>query len=578
MSQIFVSIEVNSCSIRRCYVESWLEAAPPKLTPSADLLIPIRLFSDSLLRDSHITSPPAITQTRYPAMMIDWCRARRIRFAWQLIRSSHWQLVCMSSGSPSSNNTTATTAGTMSDSSIASIASMRASVRVPKAVLAAYGSLAFPLAAAFIALQVIVPTFYAQNTALSLTAIGGLLLLARLCDTVTDPLVGYWSDRSNFRLGRRKLFVLVAAPLIGISTWFLFNPVDGVGGAYLLFWTVAIYVAGTLSIVPASAWAAELSPDYNQRSLITGVRVAFGLAGTLAALILPALIASESTEDLGSTLKIITILVLVTLLITTLWAAFSVPDTARTALPPNSISAAWLLMKSHNPFRQLLVSFLLNAVANAIPATLFLLFVTHVLGVPGQAGIFLVLYFVCAALAVPFWVAVSKRYGKHGTWSFAMILACLFFLWTPFLNAATVMWFYVIVIATGFATGADLALPSAINADVIEWDALQSGFTRPGLFFALWGTASKLSYALAIGIAFPLLDFAGFSANGENSESALFWLGVLYGAPCILFKLAAIWTMRGYPITQSVHADIRKQLHERQILTDAVRDDALKTD
>ena len=300
---------------------------------------------------------------------------------------------------------------------------------VSKHVMAAYGSLAFPLAAAFIALQVIVPTFYAQNTALSLSAIGGLILLARLFDTLTDPLVGYWSDQSMVRFGRRKIFVVVAAPLIAISVWFLFNPVANAGGAYLLFWTTAIYVAGTLSVVPASAWAAELSSDYNQRSLITGIRVAFGLAGTLAALIVPAVLTSDSSEDYAATLRVITILVLVSLTITTAWAAMRVPDTAKTTLPPNSISAAWLLMKSHNPFRQLLVSFLLNAVANAIPATLFLLFVTDVLGVPEQAGLFLFLYFICAALAVPFWVALSRRFGKHETWSFAMLLACMFFIW-----------------------------------------------------------------------------------------------------------------------------------------------------
>ncbi|MFK7859447.1 MAG: MFS transporter [Granulosicoccus sp.] len=440
--------------------------------------------------------------------------------------------------------------------------------RVSKSILAAYGSLAFPLAAAFIALQVIVPTFYAENTTLSLTAIGGILLLARLCDTVTDPLVGYWSDQSTVRFGRRKLFVVIAAPLIGLSVWFLFNPASGVGGGYLLFWTIAIYVAGTLSIVPASAWAAELSADYNQRSLITGIRVAFGLAGTLAALIVPALLATDASDNLGSTLKAITLLVLVTLVITTVWAAISVPDTAKTTLPQNSINAAWVLMKTRNPFRQLLVSFLLNAVANAIPATLFLLFVTHVLDDASLAGVFLFLYFICAAAAVPFWVAVSRRFGKHRTWSVAMVMACLFFLWTPFLDADTVFWFYIIVVATGFATGADLALPSAINADVIEWDALETGYTRPGLFFALWGTASKLSYALAVGIAFPLLDLTGFSANGENSSMSLMWLAILYGAPCILFKLAAIWTMRGYPITEVVHADIRRQLDARDISVD----------
>ena len=434
--------------------------------------------------------------------------------------------------------------------------------KVPSSVLAAYGSLAFPLAAAFIALQVIVPTFYAENTALSLTAVGGLLLLARLCDTLTDPIVGYWSDQSQNRFGRRKAFVVAAAPLIAVSVFFLFNPGDDVGAGYLLLWTIAIYVAGTLSIVPASAWAAELSPDYNQRSRITGVRVAFGLTGTLAALLVPALLVSQP-DNLEETLKIITALVLVTLAFSTLWAAFRVPDTATTTLPTNSVKSALSLLKTPNPFRQLLIAFLLNAVANAIPATLFLLFVTHVLNVPEKVGVFLFLYFICAAAAVPFWVAVSKRFGKHRTWSFAMILACMFFLWTPFLSAESIMWFYVIVVATGFATGADLALPAAINADVIEWDALETGYTRPGLFFALWGTASKLSYGLAVGIAFPLLDLTGFDTGGDNEASALLWLAFLYGGPCILFKLAAIWCMRGYPITEQVHADIRRQLADR---------------
>ncbi len=385
-------------------------------------------------------------------------------------------------------------------------------------------------------------------------------MLARLADTVTDPLVGFWSDNASSRFGRRKIFVVLASPLIALSVWFLFNPPPDAGGAYLLCWTIAIYLGGTFAVVPASAWAAELSDDYNQRSIVTGVRVAFGLTGTLAALLVAALFSSEDGQDLSQILTVITWLVLLSLMVATLWAAWRVPDTAKTLLPERSVQAAWQLMKTPNPFRQLLISYLFNAVANAIPATLFLLFVTHVLQVPAQAGVFLFLYFVSATLAVPFWLALSKRFGKHRTWSVAMILACLFFAWTPFLGADSVFWFYVIVAATGFTTGADLALPSAINADVIEWDALESGYRRPGLFFALWGTASKLSYALAIGLAFPLLELAGFSATQPNDEVSLLWLAILYGGPCIGFKLLAVWVMRGYPITAAVHAEILEKL------------------
>lgn len=430
--------------------------------------------------------------------------------------------------------------------------------------IAAYGSLAFPLAAAFIALQVFIPTFYAESTGLSLTAIGLVLLIARLCDTVTDPIVGYLSDITPTAWQRRKLFVIIAAPLIVISTYFLFNPSSGAGQAYLLFWTIAIYIAGTLAIVPMGAWGAELSPDYNTRSLITGVRVAFGLAGSLAALLFAVIFAGETSSELGKTLSGVTWLVIVTLIGATLISAFLVPDNKETELPENTISAAWELLRQPTPFRQLLGSFFLNAVGNAIPASLFILFVSHVLDAADIVGRLLFLYFVCSAISIPFWVALSKKIGKHQTWTVAILIAVAFFMWTPFLDADSIGLFTLIVIATGFATGADLVLPGAINGDLIEWDALTTGYKRPGLFFALWGTATKLSFALAIGIAFPLLDVFGFSANGDNNSNSIQGLAVLYGLPCIGFKLAALFLMRGYPITEDMHNSIRAELAQRE--------------
>jgi len=426
--------------------------------------------------------------------------------------------------------------------------------------LAAYGSLGFPFAAAFIALQVIVPTWYAQNTALSLSLVGVLLLVARLVDTVTDPLVGWLSDRATMGIGRRKGFVLIAAPFVAVSVWQLFMPPEGAGGGHLLFWTVAVYLAGTVALVPMAAWAAELSPDYHQRSRITGTRVAFGLAGTLVSL---SLVAWLGVEDAGPALAAITVLVVITLAGSCLWAGIAVPDIATTDTPGNPFAAMRPLLSRANPFRQLLLAFLLNAVGNAIPATLFLLFVTHRLEQPGLAGPMLFAYFIAATLSVPAWVRISRRLGKHRTWGAGILLACTFFVAAPFIDAGNASLFWVVVLVTGFAAGSDLAMPASINADVIEWDELESGYRRPGLFFALWGTASKLSYALAIGIAFPLLEAGGFDADGPNSPASLAWLGFLYGGPCIAFKLAALWVMRDYPIDEAAHADIRTRLTGR---------------
>lgn len=424
-------------------------------------------------------------------------------------------------------------------------------------LLAAYGGLAFPMAVGFIALQVIIPTFYAQTLGLSLSAVGGILLVARLWDMVTDPVVGYLSDHTPASWGRRKIWVVASAPLIAGAVWLLFNPPPKVSNTYLLLGAMGIYIAGTMALVPINAWGAELSANYHQRSRVAGSRVVFGLAGTMAALLL---IDNSSSETLQSSLTAVAWLVVAGLMVVVPVAARWVPDTAAVRAKGNSLKGAWQLLTVPSPFRRLLFAFLLNGIANAIPATLFLLFVTHVLEAPSMAGPILLLYFVCSAISVPVWVRISRHLGKHQTWCLAVTCACVFFAGAPFLGAGDIAWYVAIVVGTGLMIGADLALPSAINGDLIEWDAHANGQSRPGLFFALWGTASKLAFALAVGMIFPLLDLIGFDATTSNSTEDVRTLAILYGGPSILFKLAAVALMRRFPIDEAEHRRIREAL------------------
>ena len=440
-------------------------------------------------------------------------------------------------------------------------------------VLHSYGAVAFPLAAAFIALQVIVPTFYAETTGLSLTTIGLVLLAARMWDLFTDPIVGTLSDMTPARFGKRKAWMVMSAPVIVLAVWQLFVPPDNATWVHLLIWTFLIYVGGTMAIVPMNAWGAELSADYDERSRISGTRAGYGLVGTLAALMLTA-IAGGATDELQQPLRWIAILAIFTLLITATLAALQVPDKSPTQLPENTLRSAIKLLRTPSPFRQLLGAFLVNSVGNAIPATLFLLYVGYVLQVPEMAGKLLFLYFLCAALSVPVWIKLSHRFGKHQMWVFAILLTCLFFFAAPFLSFDTRGIFYAIVLLTGITAGADLVLPVAIKSDLIEWDDYTNGFKRPGVFFAIWGTTTKLAFGLAIGIAFPLLELAGFSTSGPadteaaanaggSTASGITALAILYGGPSILFKLFAAWLMRGYPITRDEHARIRAELAAR---------------
>lgn len=425
------------------------------------------------------------------------------------------------------------------------------------AVLAAYGALAFPLAAAFIALQVIVPTFYAQTLGLSLSAVGAILLAARLWDLCTDPLVGYLSDHTPPAWGRRKAWVLASAPLIALSVWLLFNPPAGVGNRFLLLATLAIYTAGTMNIVPMTAWGAELSESYHRRSHISASRVVFGLAGTLAALLL---LDNRDSAALASSLYAITLLTWAGLALSVPLAAGLVPDRARVTPAGSSLRGAAALLRRASPFRRLLLAFFFNGLGNAIPATLFLLYVTHVLKAPALAGPLLFAYFVCSAVSVPLWVRLSRRLGKHRAWCLAVIGSCVCFAGAPFLGAGDTRLYAAIVIGTGLMIGADLTLPTAINGDLIEWDELENGQRRPGLFFALWGTASKLAFALAVGLVFPALEFAGFDAASDNPPGPLRLLAILYAAPSLICKGVAIALLWHFPIDEAQHERIRSAL------------------
>ncbi len=438
------------------------------------------------------------------------------------------------------------------------------------ATLTSYGFLAFPLAAAVLSLQVFLPTYYAQATGLSLTVIGGVLLIARLWDTVTDPIIGYLSEKTPARFGRRRFWVLLGSPLIALSVWALFQPPENPSAFYLLGWAIVIYLAGTAVVVPTYAWGADLSPDYQERSRISGVRVLFGLLGSLAALSLPEILSqgasATGTEDsLGGGLQGNSIMIIGSLMLAVVVCCLFVPDNARSKLPKGSPFASFSLLAQAKPIRQLMVSYLLNGIANALPATLFLLFATHVLGAADQAGLLLLLYFGVCALSVPFWVMASKRWSKHAAWRGAMTVACLVFVWVPFLGAGDTTAFLLIVIATGIAAGADLVLPAALQADLVDWDEDKTGFRRAGIFFAVWGTASKLTFAIAIGLAFPLLDLVGFSAKGENGPGELLVLSLLYGGLPVALKLSAVMLMGNYPVTRELHDAIRMRLAQRNL-------------
>lgn len=415
--------------------------------------------------------------------------------------------------------------------------------------LAAYGFLGLPLSALGLPLFIHVPRYYADELNVGLATVGFVLLLARLWDCITDPAVGIASDRLATRYGRRKPWIVLGVPLLAVALWFLFVPPAGAGWLYLLIWSMLVYLAWTMVMLPYQSWGAELSTDFNERTRVTGAREAAIIAGTLAA----AGAAFLFDGDTGRTLLALAVLTAIFLPLAAVVAVLWVPDTVNPVGPGVDWRQGLALMRDNAPFRRLLLAYGLNGVANGLPATLILLFVDDYLGLAGQGGLFLLCYFLFAIAGVPVWVMLSRRLGKHRAWTAGLLFNALCFSLVLFLRPGDAVFYFAICALTGLALGADLALPPSMQADVVDRDTAAGGGRRTGLYFALWSLVTKLSLALAVGIAFPLLELSGF-APGDGSDRGHWALLALYGPVPIVVKLGVAALIRGYTLDAQAHA------------------------
>lgn len=437
-------------------------------------------------------------------------------------------------------------------------------------ILSAYALPGLPLAVATLPVYVFIPTLYAQEFGIGLAVIGTILFATRVFDAFSDPVIGFLSDHTNSRFGRRKPWIILSMPVMVLSIYKLFVPPDDVDAAYLAIWSVVLTLSWTGILLPYSAWAAELSSDYQERTRLTSVREAMVLVGTMIAAALPTLLTawgypSLRTHSFGIALFVVAVLPLAILI-----CAKAVPDLQPAKKQALSLRQGARVLAGNSAFRRLLVAYLINATANGLPATLFILFVSYRLEMPDAYGPLLFAYFLSGFAGIPIWYQVSKRISKHRTWCLAMIIAVASFVWTPFVvGPGDYYVFLAITIVSGLAVGADLVLPPSVQADVVDIDTLKSGQQRTGLYFALWGMATKLALGLAAGLAFPLLQSVGFDAEAaktgvKNTEFALFALAMIYAFLPVIFKCVAIGLMWNFPLSRTDHAEVQTKLQQRQ--------------
>ena len=413
-----------------------------------------------------------------------------------------------------------------------------------------YGLMGLPLAFVALPLYVMLPNHYAREFGLPLTVLGGVLLATRLLDAFIDPLLGRLSDRLYRRSNMAVLwFGALACVLMALGFTLLFFPLTREPRALLAMSALLLmltYAAFSALTIAHQSWGALLRGDAIQQSRIVAWREGLGLLGVVLASIVPVLLGLPAT------------VLLFWLALGLGWLAWwraprppAQPVPAGRHAEPRA-SALWLPFQ-RSAFVRLLVVFVINGTASAVPATLVLFFVQDRLqAATALEPLFLGTYFLCAALSMPWWLQGVRRFGLARCWLAGMLLSVAVFGSASLLGAGDAWVFILICALSGLALGADLALPGALLAGVMA-RARDLGQAQ-GAYFGWWNFATKLNLALAAGVALPLLGLFGY-VPGARDPQALQALTVAYCVmPCAL-KLLAAALLYGLIICRPGHHD-----------------------
>jgi glycoside/pentoside/hexuronide:cation symporter, GPH family len=353
-----------------------------------------------------------------------------------------------------------------------------------------------------------------------------------------------------------------------VSIWFLFVPPAGVGEWYLLACIVGMYVGTSLIGLPYGAWGAEISPDYNQRARITAWREQFTLIGLLVAAFIPFLVEQYGDGSIESIMRGMAIAIGFTAPVSAILLAIFVRET-----PPENISGKNEMpfiegvkrIWANNPMRIVIGLILIVTMAEAFRNALSLFFMRAVIQA-SDVGTLYFAYFTAGLLAVPFWLWLGRKLGKHIAFSVTLITVAIISAINMAFDQSDYTVFVIFFIAKGACFGGLQFLPLAILADVIDVETAETGKARAGSYIAFASMTAKISTALGTFLAIRALSLTDFNAKlmADNAFDDLFYLRVFYAlVPALFFILAIIMAVR-FPLTAKAHADLRTQIDNRQ--------------
>jgi len=390
---------------------------------------------------------------------------------------------------------------------------------------------------------------------------GTALMIGKIWDAVTDPTVGFISDRTRSRWGRRRPYMFVGALFLFLTMILMFTAPGYETQTQLFIWAAVMYsllcTAYTLVNIPYGALTPELTTDYNERTVLNAYRMSSAVVGTLlgAGLVLP-LVGMAASIKSGWTLSgtVMGAVMMVTALIT----VFSVREPVHSEAPSaQNIFKSYAQVLGMKTFLTCLIPWTMHITGITIIQGALLYFYVYLFGSEASFQLALVALLLTSMIFIPIWTIISKRIGKKLSYNLGMLIVALVILVLFVIGhrvPVEVTYLLMALAGVGFAT--QYVMPYSIIPDVVEFDYAENGVRREGVFYGLWTLTSKIGQAFAIALSGWTLSVFGYIPDVAQTDLSLLGIRLLCGPIPVLFFITGIVVLSFYPITREKYQEI----------------------
>ena len=429
----------------------------------------------------------------------------------------------------------------------------------------------------------IIQGIYAKYYGLSLTILASIILAARFFDAITDPLIGYCSDRYYRRNGSRKPFVLVGGLLLIVSSYFLYVPnvVEGVGAGsvakistvYFVVWFFAFYLAYTVIEIPHIAWASDLAKTASEKSKIYGYRGVATYIGLLIFYGIPLLPFFGTNEITPETLEFSVILAGVIMLPLLYLCLTKTPSGAiNTAYKNGAQKQHWRTMfKSiigNMPLLLFFSAYLISGFSVGMWQGLVFLYVDSYLGMGAQFAQMFLIAFAIGIAVVPVWCKLSNLFGKKNILALGVTLQIASYIYTSMLTPGEVGFWELISLKVINTIGSVslVAIAPAMLSEIIDYSTWKYRVENTATYYSLQTFLTKVNAGTGAALGLAIAGWYGFDATttAQSQEGITGLMLSMAWLPSGIAAIAVILFLAN-PVNARRHLIIRQCLDARAL-------------